>query len=97
MSDLIDRAVAWVKSPSYLELTTRQLAIIGVVMGEDAPICVRDLAKVLKLQKPVVSRALTVLQSMGFIERRRGTDKRDRFISITDAGREFRAKIGDVA
>lgn len=94
MSDLIDRAVAWVKSPSYLELTTRQLAILGVVMGEDEPIRVRDLARTLRLQKPVVSRAVNVLQGMGFIARTKGADKRDRFISVTDAGRVFRSTIG---
>lgn len=97
MSDLIDRAIAWVKSPSYLELTTRQLAVLGVVMDEVEPIRVRDLARTLKLQKPVVSRALTVLQGMGFIARVRGADKRDRFISVTDAGRAFRSKIGGIA
>lgn len=97
MADLIDQAVAFVRSPLYIEMTARQLAIIGVAMGADSPVRVRDMAATLNVAKPVVSRALNVLEGHGFIERRRGEDKRSCFIHVTDAGRAFRASIGGVA
>jgi DNA-binding MarR family transcriptional regulator len=97
MADLIDQAVAFVTSPSYLELTTRQLAIMGVAMKHDEPLKVREMAHSLKVSKPVVSRALGTLEEHGFVERRRGEDKRERFIHVTDAGRAFRSAIGGAA
>lgn len=95
MPDLIDRAVAWVKSPMYIELTTRQLAILGVVMAQREPVKVRTLAQTLNLAKPVVSRALGALEERGLIERQRGKDRRDRFVHATAAAAAFRAKMGD--
>lgn len=95
MPDLIDQAVTFVRSPAYLELTARQLAIIGVAMGEGGPVRVKDMALTLNVAKPVVSRALDVLERHGFVERRRGDDKRDRFIHVTDAGAAFRRAIGE--
>lgn len=97
MTDLIDRAVAYVQSPHYRDLTTRQLALLGVAMRHDSPLPVRDMARELRLAKPVVTRALHALERCGFVERRGGVDKRDRFIHVTAAGRAFRAKLGDVA
>lgn len=97
MSDLIDRAVAYVKSTQYLELTTRQLAVLGVAMRYSKPLRVREMADELRVEKPVITRALNTLEAHGFVERRRGSDKRDRFIHVTPAGHEFRAKIGGVA
>lgn len=97
MSDLIDQAVTYVKSPAYLDLTARQLAIIGVAMGSSEPLPVREMARELNVARPVISRALDTLQRHGLVERRRGKDKRDRFIHVTDAGRAFRTSIGGVA
>lgn len=94
MSDLIDQAVTFVRSPLYIELTVRQFAIIGVAMGEAEPVRVKDMARTLNVAKPVVTRALDALERHGFVERRRGEDKRDRFIHVTDAGIAFRSAIG---
>jgi DNA-binding MarR family transcriptional regulator len=55
------------------------------------------MAMSLNVSKPVVSRALAVLEGHGFVERRRGEDKRDRFIFVTDAGVAFRQAIGGAA
>lgn len=97
MPDLIDRAVAWVKSPSYIDFTTRQLAILGVVLEGGHPIKVRELARSLNLAKPVVTRAVSVLVEHGFVERQRGDDRRDRLITPTEAGRLFRSMVAEVA
>lgn len=94
MPDLIDRAVEFVKSPAYLDLTTRQLAILGVAMSAAQPPRVGELADALHVSKPVVTRSLDMLARLGLIERRRGSDRRDRFVHVTPAGREFRSKLG---
>ena len=97
MPDLIDRAVEFVKSPNYIEMTTRQLAVLGEAMAAPQPLKVRELAKLLNVSKPVVTRALIVLSDMGLIERQRGRDRRDRFVHVTPAATEFRAKLGGQA
>ncbi len=97
MSDLIDQAVSFVQSPAYIELTTRQLAILGVAMQKPEPLKVREMASTLKVAKPVVTRALVTLERYGLVERRRGKDLRDRLIHVTDTGRAFRSAIGSVA
>jgi DNA-binding MarR family transcriptional regulator len=93
MSDLIECAVAWVKSPTYIDFTTRQLAILGVVLDGAAPIRVKDLASTLKVSKPVITRAVSVLEGHGLVERQRGSDRRDRFIAPTDTGHAFRSDV----
>ncbi|CAM8631644.1 MarR family transcriptional regulator [Sphingobium cupriresistens] len=97
MSDLFDQAVAFVRSPLYIEMTARQMAIIGVAMQDAEPVRVRDMAKRLGVAKPIVTRALNTLERHGFVERLRGPDRRDRLINVTDAGRAFRASIGGAA
>ena len=97
MADLLDRAVEFVKSPEYVDLTTRQLAILAVVMNAPQPPRVRELALALHVQKPVVTRSLDTLMKLGLVERHRGHDRRDRFIHVTDAGRAFRAALGGAA
>lgn len=94
MADLIDQAVAFVRSPSYIDLTTRQLAVLGIALREQTPLKVREMASTLNVAKPVVTRALDTLEGHGLVERRRGQDKRDRFICVTDAGRAFRSALG---
>lgn len=94
MPDLIDRAVEFVQSPSYRDLTLRQIAILGVAMSSDQPPRVRELASALHVSKPVVTRALNTLAELGLIERQRGYDRRDRFVHVTQAGRDFRTALG---
>lgn len=97
MSDLFNQAVAFVKSPAYIDVTTRQLAILGVAMTAEEPLKVREMASALKLSKPVVTRALLTLERYGLVERRRGKDMRDRFIHVTSSGRAWRAAVGGPA
>jgi len=93
MPDLIERAVAWVKSPAYIDFTTRQLAILGVVLAEPKPVRVRELASMLNLSRPVISRAVAALEEHSLVERHRGEDRRDRFVAPTETGQEFRRQV----
>jgi DNA-binding MarR family transcriptional regulator len=91
MSNLIDQAMTFVTSPAYMDLTIRQLAIIGVAADAVEPLRVKDMAAAIKVEKPVVTRALDRMERDGLLERKKGADKRDCFIHVTDAGRAFRA------
>ncbi|WP_333883786.1 MarR family transcriptional regulator [Sphingobium yanoikuyae] len=97
MADLIDQALTFVRSPSYIDLTARQLAIIGVAMDAGQPLRVKEMAAAIMVDKPVITRALNRMEREGLLERRTGADRRDRFIHVTDAGRAFRASIGGAA
>ena len=66
-------------------------------MDAGQPLRVKDMVAAIKVEKPVVSRALDRMEREGLLERRKGTDRRDCFIHVTDAGRAFRASIGGVA
>lgn len=91
MSNLIDQAMSFVTSPAYMDLTIRQLAIIGVAADADEPLRVKDMAAAIKVDKPVICRALDRMERDGLLERRKGRDRRDCFIHVTDAGRAFRS------
>ncbi|HEX7874153.1 MAG TPA: helix-turn-helix domain-containing protein [Sphingobium sp.] len=97
MPDLIDRAVAWVTSPAYIDFTTRQLAILGLVLDAPQPPKVKELAARLNLVKPVVTRPITVLAKHGFVERQRGEDRRDCLIVPTIVGQLFRSAVAECA
>ena len=97
MADLIDQAVTFVTSPAYIDLTARQLAIMGVAMAAQKPLKVKEMAAAIKVEKPVVTRALDRMVREGLLERRKGKDRRDCFIHVTDVGRAFRVSIGGVA
>jgi len=91
MNDLVSASLAWVRSSDYVELTSRQLALLGLVCDEEGPHYVRRLAQSLKVSKPVITRAATTLEERGLVVRRRPTaDRRDKVLEATSAGREFR-------
>lgn len=98
MNDLVSASLAWVRSPDYVELTSRQFALLGLVCDEQGPHHVRRLAQSLKVSKPVITRAATVLEELGFVVRRRLTsDRRDKVLEATSAGREFRDMLALLA
>ena len=88
MTDLVQNALSFVLSPAYLDLTMRQLAILGVVTSEREPLRVRDLA---------VGGDDDTLEQHGFVVRQRGDDGRDRFVAPTDAGLRFRQSVRGLA
>ncbi len=72
------------------DLTNRQMAILLLVGETTGPHTVRGLASRLTVSKPVVTRALNKLASLGFLRRQRDeADKRNIFVSVTERGGKF--------
>lgn len=72
------------------DLTNRQMAILLLVGQTKGPHTVRGLASRLTVSKPVVTRALNKLASLGFLRRQRDeADKRNVFVSLTERGGSF--------
>ena len=77
------------------DLTNRQMALLMVVYLNPGPHTVRGLARVLNVSKPVVTRALNRLGSLGYLRRQRDeTDKRNIFVARTSEGAEFLEEFG---
>lgn len=72
------------------DLTNRQMALLLVVYLQSGPHTVRGLAAGLKVSKPVVTRALNRLGSLGYLRRQRDeNDKRNIYVVRTAEGAEF--------
>ncbi|MCW3836680.1 MarR family transcriptional regulator [Sphingomonas canadensis] len=77
------------------DLTNRQMALLLLVYLDPGPHTVRGLARALNVSKPVVTRALNRLGSLGYLRRQRDeTDKRNIFVARTAEGAEFLAEFG---
>lgn len=77
------------------DLTNRQMALLMVVYMKQGPHTVRGLARALNVSKPVVTRALNRLGSLGYLRRQRDdTDKRNIFVARTTEGAEFLEEFG---
>jgi DNA-binding MarR family transcriptional regulator len=72
------------------DLTNRQMALMMVVHLTPGPHTVRGLANILGVSKPVITRALNTLGSLGYLQRVRDeADKRNIFIVQTNMGQKF--------
>ena len=72
------------------DLTNRQMALMLLVYLTPGPHTVRGLAHVLGVSKPVITRALNTLGSLGYLRRVRDeADRRNVFVAKTDTGQEF--------
>jgi DNA-binding MarR family transcriptional regulator len=77
------------------DLTNRQMALLLLVYLDPGPHTVRGLARALNVSKPVVTRALNRLGTLGYLRRQRDdTDKRNIFVARTPEGAEFLAEFG---
>ena len=77
------------------DLTNRQMALLLFVYLNPGPHTVRGLARVLNVSKPVVTRALNRLGSLGYLRRQRDdTDKRNIFVARTSEGAVFLEEFG---
>lgn len=77
------------------DLTNRQMALLLVVYLKPGPHTVRGLAQVLNVSKPVVTRALNKLGSLGYLRRQRDdADRRNIFVAQTREGAEFLEGFG---
>lgn len=72
------------------DLTNRQMALMLLVYLTPGPHTVRGLARVLGVSKPVITRALNTLGSLGYLRRVRDeADRRNVFVAKTNTGQEF--------
>lgn len=77
------------------DLTNRQMAMLLLIYLEPGPHTVRGLARALNVSKPVVTRALNRLGTLGYLRRQRDdTDKRNIFVARTAEGADFLAEFG---
>ena len=81
--------IAYVRSGEP-DLTNRQMALLMLVYLTPGPHTVRGLAHILGVSKPVITRALNTLGSLGYLRRVRDeTDRRNVFVARTSTGQEF--------
>jgi DNA-binding MarR family transcriptional regulator len=72
------------------DLTNRQMALMMLVYLTPGPHTVRGLAQLLGVSKPVITRALNTLGSLGYLRRVRDeADRRNVFVAQTSTGQEF--------
>jgi DNA-binding MarR family transcriptional regulator len=72
------------------DLTNRQMALMLLVYLTPGPHTVRGLASLLGVSKPVITRALNTLGSLGYLRRVRDeSDRRNVFVARTRTGQEF--------
>jgi DNA-binding MarR family transcriptional regulator len=72
------------------DLTNRQMALMLLVYLTPGPHTVRGLANILGVSKPVITRALNTLGSLGYLRRVRDeADRRNVFVAQTSTGQEF--------
>lgn len=72
------------------DLTNRQMALMLLVYLTPGPHTVRGLAHLLGVSKPVITRALNTLGSLGYLRRVRDeSDRRNVFVARTGSGQDF--------
>lgn len=72
------------------DLTNRQMALMLLVYLTPGPHTVRGLAAHLGVSKPVITRALNTLGSLGYLRRVRDeSDRRNVFVARTNTGQDF--------
>lgn len=72
------------------DLTNRQMALLLLVYLTPGPHTVRGLAQILGVSKPVITRALNTLGTLGYLRRVRDeADRRNVFVAKTNIGQEF--------
>lgn len=72
------------------DLTNRQMALMLTVYLTPGPHTVRGLAAALGVSKPVITRALNTLGSLGYLRRVRDeNDRRNIFVARTTTGQDF--------
>jgi DNA-binding MarR family transcriptional regulator len=85
----MDTLIAYVRS-GQPDLTNRQMALMMLVYLTPGPHTVRGLANTLGVSKPVITRALNTLGSLGYLRRVRDeADRRNVFVAKTSTGQEF--------
>lgn len=79
------------------DLTTRQMAILLSIYINPPPHTVRGLAAELNVTKPVITRALDTMGTMGLVARRRDErDRRNVLVQRTVDGARYLERLGDL-
>ena len=96
LSAWMNTLVGYVRSGKP-DLTNRQMALLLSVYLTPGPHTVRGLARMLGVSKPVVTRALNTLGTLGYLRRERDqVDRRNVFVARTDVGNDFLEGFGDL-
>jgi DNA-binding MarR family transcriptional regulator len=78
------------------DLSTRQMSILLTIYLEAPPHTIRGLAAKLSVTKPVITRALDTMGTMGLVDRHRDEkDKRNVLVKRTVTGALYVERIGD--
>lgn len=92
----MDTLIDYVQS-ARPDLTNRQMALLMVVYLLPGPHTVRGLAARLRVSKPVVTRALNTLGSLGYLRRQKDdADLRNIFIEQTPQGLAFLEEFAEL-
>ena len=89
LNNWMQTLIAYVRS-GQPDLTNRQMALMLLVYLTPGPHTVRGLARALGVSKPVITRALNTLGTLGYLRRVRDeADRRNVFVAKTNSGQEF--------
>ena len=89
LSKWMNALISYVRS-GQPDLTNRQMALMLLVYLTPGPHTVRGLAQILDVSKPVITRALNTLGTLGYLRRVRDeADRRNVFVAKTSIGQEF--------
>lgn len=78
------------------DLTQRQMAVLLTVYLTQPPHTVRGLAAILRVGKPVITRALDSMSAAGLVKRKRDeADRRNVLVQRTVRGSVFLTEFGD--
>jgi len=92
----MDTLIGYVQS-ARPDLTNRQMALLMIVYLLPGPHTVRGLAARLHVSKPVVTRALNTLGTLGYLRRQRDdSDLRNIFVEKTAVGTAFLEEFSDL-
>lgn len=79
------------------DLTARQMALLLTVYTTPAPHTVKSLAEVLNISKPAITRAVTRLEELSFVRRKKDeADRRSVLITRTVKGSVFLSDLGEM-
>jgi DNA-binding MarR family transcriptional regulator len=96
LSNWMKTLVGYVRS-GQPDLTNRQMALLLAVYLTPGPHTVRGLAQMLGVSKPVVTRALNTLGTLGYLRRERDdADRRNIFVAQTERGASFLEGFGSL-
>ncbi|HEY0240972.1 MAG TPA: MarR family transcriptional regulator, partial [Friedmanniella sp.] len=80
-----------------LGLTHPQYLVMVTLWGTEEPVSVKRLSRILQLEAPTLSPLLKRLENAGLVARHRDpNDERSVQISLTDAGRDLRARAAAI-